>query len=230
MTSADERLPPSLRLERIGREAEPLVVIDNFSGTAPQLERIGRQADYRAVEGFPGIRSPADRRYLQPMSEMLGEIFAKAFGFKSAMIERCEYSIVTRQTHELSSEQRLPHYDSADDTVIALLHYLQGPDTGGTAFYRHRRTGFESLNPDRVAPYHAGLQQDETEYGPPAAAYTLGDSDRYEMTAEIEAKEDRAIIYRGRLLHSGVIPNPPTATTAQDTGRLTINTFILGQR
>jgi hypothetical protein len=50
------------------------------------------------------------------------------------------------------------------------------------------------------------------------------------MIGEVESLPDRQIIYPGRLLHSGHIPIEPDPSTARQTGRLTINTFLVGQR
>ena len=220
---------PSIRLERLGIEGEPLVVVDGFSGIAGALERAGRAADYKPAVGFPGLRSPADRRYLKRRDGMLGDILARAFGFRRAMIERCDYSIVSLPPEELSKQQRMPHYDDPGPGVVALLHYLGDAKSGGTAFYRHRRTGYESMRPERIEPYRTALAADDAEYGSLAPAYLYGDTDRFEMIGEIAAKPDRAILYRGRTLHSGIIPTPPDPLTARETGRLTINTFFLGE-
>ena len=223
------RRRPSIRLERLGSEGEPLVIVDGFSGVAAELERAGRIAEYQPAIGFPGLRSPADRRYLAPLGQMLGDILANAFGFRRANIERCDYSIVSIAPADLSDQQRMPHYDDPGPGVVALLHYLGDAKSGGTAFYRHRRTGYESMRPERVAPYRAALQADEIDYGPNPPAYLHGDTNRFEMIGEIAAKRDRAILYRGRTLHSGVIPSSPDPASARSAGRLTINTFFVGE-
>ena len=99
---------------------------------------------------------------------------------------------------------------------------------GGTAFYRHRRTGFETIRPERMPRFKAALVADEHEHGPFPARYYYDDDERYEMIGEVEARPDRVIIYRGRLLHSGHIPIAPDPLTALESGRLTINTFLVG--
>src|SRR5690606_13917440 len=109
-----------------------------------------------------------------------------------------------------------------------LLHFTGEAATGGTAFYRHCRTGFETIRPERVAPYAAALAEDEREHGPYPPRYFHGSDARYELIGEVEARPDRAIIYRGRLLHSGHVPVDPDPATARESGRLTINTFLVG--
>ena len=66
-----------------------------------------------------------------------------------------------------------------DGGQIAVLHYLFDTPHGGTSFYRHRSTGFESITPERAEDYAARLRQ-ELEASPPPAAYTTGDTELFE--------------------------------------------------
>jgi hypothetical protein len=108
------------------------------------------------------------------------------------------------------------------------MHYLDGPESGGTAFYRHRRTGFEAITPAREAAYAAALAEDAREYGPPPPGYPMGDSAAYEQIGAVEARVDRLALYRGRQLHSGIIPDPAALSDDPARGRLTINMFLFG--
>ena len=216
-------------VEFVGREREPVVTIDDFSGQIERLVRLGRQASYRPVQGYPGLRSTMDPAYLGPRSTLLREIFSDCFGLSGkAELESCNFSVVSLSPEQLSPGQRIPHYDAPEMGLIALLHFTGGPESGGTAFYRHRRTDFEAILPDRVAAYAAGVAEDDRTFGPCALGYCHGSDERYELIGEVEAKPDRAILYRGRLLHSGHVPVAPVPETARETGRLTINTFIVG--
>lgn len=218
-------------VEFVGREREPIVTIEDFSGQLDTLVRMGRQASYRAVRGYPGIRSPLNAAYLAPRSALLQRVFAECFGLPGrAEVESCDFSIVSLSPQQLTPAQCIPHYDAPDAGLIALLHFTGGAQCGGTAFYRHRRTGFEAILPDRITSYAAAVAEDDRAYGAPPQGYCHGSDERYEMIGEVEAKPDRAILYRGRLLHSGHVPVAPAPETARETGRLTINTFIVGHR
>ena len=46
------------------------------------------------------------------------------------------------------------------------------------------------------------------------------------MTGAVEARPDRLVLYRGRLLHSGVIPEGASLSSDPAEGRLTINMFL----
>jgi hypothetical protein len=226
---ASEGRKADYSVDFVGREREPVVTIDGFSGQVEALERMGREASYRPVPGYPGLRSPMNPAYLAPRSALLREVFRDCFGLTGrAELESCDFSVVSLSPGQLSPGQRIPHYDAPDAGLIALLHFTAGVESGGTAFYRHRRTGFEAILPERVAAYAAGVAEDDRAFGPPPAHYCHGSDERYEMIGEVEARPDRAILYRGRLLHSGHVPVAPVPETARQTGRQTINTFIVG--
>lgn len=233
MSLSDPPFTPAVedcRVEYLGREREPLVVIDDFTGRIEELARIGRALGYEPVQGYPGIRSRISSTYLGPRSGLLRRILAEHFDLPGgAKVESCDFSIVSKRAEELTDGQRRPHYDATDGNLLALLHFTGDTGTGGTAFYRHRRTGFETIRPERLARFKAALAEDERDYGPLPARYFHGDDERYELIGEVEARPDRVILYRGRLLHSGHVPAEPDPARARETGRLTINTFLVGR-
>ena len=120
-------------------------------------------------------------------------------------IDNCDYAIVCRARKALQYGQCLPHYDGHEKTLFASVHYIQGPQTAGTAFYRHKRTGFETITTQRREIYQAAIEKDISVFGPPPKTYFYGDDERYEMIGEISARPDRLILYHGNMLHSGCI-------------------------
>lgn len=223
--------PSPVTVHRFGNEGEPVVQIDNFSGMADELLERGRAATYQdGGASYPGIRSWCEPDYLDRNRALMFQIIQQVFGFRQGIsLDVSTFSLVTIAPENLSPLQRIPHYDHSGGEIIAIMHYLLGPETGGTAFYRHRRTRFETITDAREDAYNAGLAQDEQEYGMPPAAYHYGDSNRYELIGEVEAQPDRLVLYRGKLLHSGVIPNPHDLTDDPRKGRLTINMFMRGR-
>ena len=222
---------PQFTVHQFGREREPVVQIDGFSGMAEALLARGRAADYQdGGASYPGIRSWCEPDYLDANRELMFSALQQVFGFRRGVsLDVSTFSIVTFPEEKLAPLQRIPHYDHASGEIVAIMHYLLGPDSGGTAFYRHRRTGFETITPARESAYNAALAEDEREHGVPAARYHCGDSDRYEMIGEVEAQPDRLILYRGKMLHSGVIPDPAKLTDDPAKARLTINMFLRGR-
>jgi Family of unknown function (DUF6445) len=221
---------PEVSVRKMGREGEPLVIIDGFSGAIDELLEAGYAATYRhAGASYPGIRSWADPSYLDRRRPLMMQIMQQVFGFSQGVrLDASTFSLVTLAEDQLAPLQRIPHYDHASGEVVAVMHYLQGPETGGTAFYRHRRTGFETVTPARENAYNAALAQDERAYGMPQARYFHGDGDWFEQIDEVEARPDRLVLYRGRQLHSGVIPDPARLSADPRQGRLTINMFLIG--
>lgn len=221
---------PQISLRRMGHEGEPLVVIDRFSGMVEGLLKAGYGATYQhAGAAYPGIRSWADPSYLDRRRDLMMQIMQSVFGFtRGVRLDASTFSLVTLGEHELTPLQRIPHYDHASGEVIAVMHYLQGLESGGTAFYRHRRTGFETVTPQREPAYSRALAEDERAYGMPPARFCHGDTAWFEQIDEVEAKPDRLVLYRGRQLHSGVIPDPQALSADPRRGRLTINMFLIG--
>jgi Family of unknown function (DUF6445) len=221
---------PNVSVRQMGREGQPLVIIDGFSGMVDTLLEAAYTAQYQhAGASYPGIRSWADPSYLDKRRDLMMQIMRQVFGFTEGVrMDASTFSVVTLSEQELNPLQRIPHYDHANGEVIAIMHYLQGPESGGTAFYRHRRTGFETMTTEREDAYNAALAMDHREYGMPPAKYCYGDTDWFEMIDEVEAAPDRLVLYRGMQLHSGVIPDPSVLSIDVRQGRVTINMFLIG--
>ena len=217
-------------VDPIGREGEPLLVVDGA------MQRPETLVDYAATEvtfrpawtasgGFPGLRAPAPLNYVGALVRSLAPIVEETFGLVRAKLARaeCNFSLVTLRPGELMPLQRIPHADTADPLQFAFLHYLCGPGFGGTAFYRHRATGFETLRPERLAAFAAVRDGELAEAAP---GYIVGDTPHYERIASAEARFDRVIVYRSRTLHSGLIaPDAPLSADPR-AGRLTANIFV----
>jgi hypothetical protein len=220
----------SITVQRLGREGEPLVIIDNFTGQPERLRAMGMAAQYHpAGVDYPGRRALADPSYLDLRRELMMQVMGRVFGLsRGVQCEVAAFSLVTLAPEQLSPRQRIPHHDHSDAGRVAIMHYLDGPESGGTAFYRHRRTGFEAITPEREVAYAAALAEDEREFGPPPSGYPLGNSAAFEQIGAVEARPDRMALYRGRQLHSGIIPDPAALSDDPATGRLTVNMFLFG--
>ena len=73
---------PKISVRAMGREGEPLVVIDSFSGIADELLQAGYAATYQhAGASYPGIRSWADPSYLDRRRDLMMQIMQRVFGF-----------------------------------------------------------------------------------------------------------------------------------------------------
>lgn len=227
---------PKIQTVIVGREQQPVVVVDDLMCKPQSL------VDYAAAEVrfrplkkdvnyYPGVRAPVPQPYLASLYDAIKPLMHETFGFAidGRVKATCSFSMVTVAPDRLNVFQRLPHFDTVDRGQMAVLHYLCDPSHGGTAFYRHRETGFESITQDRLPEYLERLNQDLDTRGPPAAQYVRGDDSRFEQICSFEARFDRVLIYRSQMLHSGSVS--PDCNLAADprTGRLTANAFFYVQ-
>lgn len=122
--------------------------------------------------------------------------------------------------------QRAPHYDSFDPKDFAVLHYLHPGNMGGTAFYRHRGSGYETLDAVRAETFQAALDDDLARFGPLGPAYVHETTPAWEKIGEIPWRFNRLLIYQGTLFHSGIIPDDFAFSPDPRRGRLTGNIFL----
>lgn len=215
-------------VERLGQTKEPLVIIDNFFSDPDALIEFAKQKKFEKRGAFyPGVRCVGNVNYLAERMALLTAVLKEVFGVKQGVkVVECNYSLVTTRPENLMPIQCLPHFDGLDVGRFALLHYLSRSETGGTAFYRHRRTGFETVTEDRFEIYKAVLEKEATNLGLPPRRYFNESSDQFVQTFKVDPKLNRLIIYRSITLHSGLIPQNSNFSQNPELGRLTLNTFF----
>jgi hypothetical protein len=221
---------PRASLLHVGEEREPVLVIDDLMRSAGAL--VDYAADEVAFEdaggpqgGYPGLRAAAPLPYVNAAVRGLDPFVREAFGLGDVKLVRaeCRLSMVTLPPGALKPTQRVPHVDTFDPLQFAFLHFLCDPRFGGTAFYRQRATGFEAITPERAPAYLAA--RDAVIAGA-EADYIRSDTADYEQIGAVEARFDRLIVYRSRLLHSGLIPGGMDLPADPRRGRLTANIFV----
>ena len=217
---------PSFAVDAIGRERQPLATIDDFASDPDALRAIAAEARFQpGGRYYPGIRAPLPPEYLEAQLPVIAEAVQRAFGpCRRIHVIGTGFSIVTVPPAALSLEQRLPHVDALGAERIAMIHYLSPGGGDGTAFYRHRSTGFETLDAARKPVYFDVLGREVT--AAPPQGYIAGDTPLFERIRHVEARYNRALLYRSQLLHSGAIA--PDATLSADPleGRLTVTGFF----
>ncbi len=219
---------PSIRVDHIGRERQPVVVVENFS---PQPERLVEDAatrDFKVMGPFyPGVRAPVSPLYFEGLAAILTPVMKEVFGAETRIaFDRALYSLATTPPADLGLAQRIPHIDGVEPGTMAIIHYLSREDLGGTAFYRHRSTGFECVTADRHRHYLDALRRDFDHHGEPPAAYIAGDTPIFEQTAGYDAAFNRALIYRGGLLHCARMAAEAALSSDVVLGRLTVASFL----
>jgi hypothetical protein len=221
-------------LRRVGNSQSPIVVIDDFSGSAEDIARIADAlAPYPPIRqnSYPGVRrtiTPADKDasdYAMQTCRAAAPFVGGAFDVDSFDLWEASFSIVTVRPGQLQPAQRAPHFDSHDQNLIAMLHFLRVPPGSGTAFYRHRATGIERITGENFN-HHVDIAQGDAARLKPDSGYINDSNEYYEQIGLVEAVPDRLIMYHGSLLHSGVIPPGMSFSADPREGRLTGNFFL----
>lgn len=211
----------------IGQDKTPLVTIDNFF---PEPQILIEDASHKTFTAnapyYPGIRAATPQAYFKPLMNAISDVLVNVFGYNRGVnLQECHYSIVTTQGKDLNMLQRIPHIDGGNDGKVALLHYLCGPEHGGTAFYRQLGTGFESVKNSRFGEYKKRVETDHERLGPPKASYYNDSDERFTQINKVEAKFNRAVLYYGTQLHSVILGEAPLTPDVRN-GRLTVNSFF----
>lgn len=218
----------------VGAEREPVLIVDDLLRDPQALvcyADSGAAFRKQDQDFYPGIRKPLDLAYADNIYRHLRDLFLDTFNQgQDAGIDAlsCLLSLTTTPQEHLRPIQSVPHVDSSDRTHIAGVHYLCTEAFGGTSFYRHRSTGYETLDAARIAAYAPRLKAEVIALQARSFAYIRGDTALFERTGGVAAKFNRAIYYRSNVLHSGDIPaDIGIGMAAPRTGRLTANTLGL---
>lgn len=215
----------------VGNERSPVLIVDNFlSDPGVLIDYAATHCEFDSVTDafYPGVRAPIPQIYTFAVRSFLGDLISASLGLGASRVvkELATFSLATTPRAKLQVLQRLPHFDNTDDQQIAVLHYLCPTELGGTSFYRHRATGFETIRPHRLADYTQAVEAELKAHGPPPFEYITGDTTLFERIARFEAMPNRVLIYRSISLHSADIPQDFAFDSNPRSGRLTANTFF----
>lgn len=217
---------------RIGQEQRPVLILDGLLTGAEGLVDFAAEAATlapvkAAANFYPGVRAPAPPGYVRALITALRPHLAETFGVAGdgRAHVTCALSMAVLPAEQASLAQRLPHIDTPAPAQLAILHYLCGPEHGGTAFYRHRATGFEAVDPERAPLYMAALRQEMAAATGDDGGYITASNALYEQTAVVTPAFNRIVVYASNLLHAGVLPDRPASDDPR-LGRLTANTFF----
>lgn len=217
-----------MRVEAIGSEGQPLVILDDFAPDPDALRHFATAMDFAPARNhYPGVRAALPEAYLATQLPLIAEAVATPFGRQGPLhVVDASFSIVSTPPGELTIPQRLPHVDAFTGDRIALVHYLSPGDGDGTAFFRHRATGFETVTEARRDLFFRHLDTEMRHGGVPAPGYVLGDTPLFETIRTEPARYNRALLYRSWNLHSGAISPDAALSAAPADGRLTITAFL----
>ncbi len=214
----------TFKVEKIGQEQQPVVMLDNAMTDAGALRDIAANRNFKATAAQQtDLRAPAPIDFAQTVLTNFEDLISQTFDLRplSLAVTASEFSMVISPPPNSPLAQQFPQHDGADQTLVAVLHFLSGEEQGGTAFYRHRATGFETVNQARLRRYRMVL---ETEI----AEQSGGSAPLFDEIACFPAAFNRILIYRSIALHSPHIPENASLPKDPKNGRLTVKTLIKG--
>jgi len=224
------KLHPDMRIHtgRFGLEKAPLLVIEDFLADPEELVQIASAQRFTEhARYFPGIRATAPQEYREVFAAGLQGTIAEHFDLSGEIsFSLCAFSLITTPADQLTVPQRIPHVDSLAGSGLACIHYLFKRNLGGTAFYRHRKTGFEFVDEQRSATYLQSLDAEDVRPENWGRGYINGDSVLFEQIARSEGIFNRLLVYRRNSLHSGCIAADFVPDANPASGRLSINGFL----
>ena len=219
-------------MRALGHEGHPLLVIDDVLLDAEAMVDFAAAADFEVPRAtyYPGVNTNLPPAYLRTLLPVLRPTFARAFAIPLDMPLHAYgfYALATHRLDRLAPLQRIPHYDEFDPLCLAMVHYLCRDQGGGTGFFRHDASGYESITQARRDGY---MQQVITELdaagdrldgfaGPRTPNYTLVD--------QVELRFNRLVLYRTHVLHCALFDGAPLGDDPRS-GRLTANSFFRPQ-
>jgi len=222
----------TIEILSIGREHQPVVVLDQVLANPESLLSFAAGGDaFSATSNdyYPGVRKELPKQYSDLLCQLVLEKFPEIFEVPSdsqARVNLCALSMATTPAEKLRPIQSLPHFDTSHNSQLAVVHYLCSESHGGTSFFRHRNTGFEAITEGRIQRYAPALKAEVMGARFLGQQYVNGDNEWFERIGGVSAKFNRAIFYRGNMLHSGDIRPEMGLSPEPETGRLTANAFI----
>lgn len=221
----------NVQMLTIGNEQHSVLVIDNVLSQTESLLQYAKQNPPFGTtpkDFYPGVRKSIEGAYPKLLGEILHRFASDNFnvGSSIATVDLCALSLTTTPASQLRPIQSLPHFDTSDPMQFAAVHYLCDARHGGTSFYQHRQTGYESIAQDRIHHYASTLKHQVSSKRFTGQQYMNGDNEWFMRIASIDAKPNRIIFYPGYLLHSADISSDETLSSDPNSGRLTANTFI----
>lgn len=224
-----------IAITQVGHQQTPVFTVDDFLLNDGDLISCARDIStfrHQDSDYYPGVRRSVPQEYEQLIKRWAVTHFSAQLEqqknhpeVKNVELSLCALSLTNQPPEKLIPIQRIPHFDTTNTNQWAMVHYLCDEGFGGTGFFRHKRSGFETIVDDNQKSYFRNLADDASEYGVPEAKYLQGDSELFELLHYVEAKKNRLVIYPSNLLHSGIIKCWKALTP--DQGRLTANTFCI---
>lgn len=219
----------SVRLEHIGEERQPLMIVDQVLDEPQAMIDAACEAAFYVPPhtNYPGINARVPESYYSTVVTALRGPIEAAFGLSrfAYLTYFGFFALATLSARDAQPIQKIPHRDSPDPNRLAMVHYLCGDDFGGTGFFRHAATGFESVDATCRQVYETVARRELQAAGDSASHFADENTQGYKLIGKSAAVFNRLIMYRSHVLHSALL-GEGAASADPGTGRLTANGFI----
>jgi hypothetical protein len=220
-----------VELVRVGRRGIKVSVIDNVLRDPEGVAALGFVQSYAEDRGnlYPGMRAAMPEGFSTSFRSWLTQILQRNGALESHRVicgDTSFFSVVTTASQDLLPIQRIPHYDSTDPSLFAAVIYLCSPRFSGTAFYRHRKTGYEEITEENAGNYRIALNTDMRIHGAPQKEYINGDTALFETVFSNELKFNSAVVYPARVLHAAKIEKGFHSPKDRSEWRLTVTALL----
>jgi hypothetical protein len=220
-----------VELVSIGRRGIKVSLIDNVFCDPEGVAAFGFAQAYAEDRSnlYPGVRAAVPESFSTSFRAWLTPVLQRSGMLESHQViskDTSFFSVVTTASKDLRPIQCIPHYDSTDPSLFAAVIYLCGPKFSGTAFYRHRRTGYEEITQQNVSNYQLALNSDMRVHGAPGKEYINGDSALFETVFSNVLKFNGAVVYPARILHAAKIDKQFNSPRDKSEWRLTVTALL----
>jgi hypothetical protein len=225
------RIDPRIRvrLQRVGADAQPVLVVDNVLAEPEAMIdcAAGAQLYVPPHTNYPGFNANLPESYYRPVLTALRQPLEAAFGLSSRAYVNYFgfFGLSTRSAAEATLAQQFPHVDCYDPNRLAMVHYFCSADFGGTGFFRQQATGFESVDQARARRYVEAVMAERAQTASSAPAFPAEGMQHYDLTGKVDVAFNRLIVYRSHVLHAPLLGSGGASPDPRR-GRLTANGFI----
>lgn len=217
------------RLERLGAEMQPLLIVDNVLAEPDAMVEAALKAEFYVPPHthYPGLNARLPESYYLSVIATIRQPLATAFGLStgSYLDYFGFFGLATRPAADATPAQTVPHVDCYDPNRLAMVHYFCGDGFGGTGFFRQQATGFESVDQPRARRYVVGVMGERTQSEAAEPAFPGEATKHYELIGKTEAIFNRLIVYRSHVLHAPLLGSGGASADPR-LGRLTANGFL----
>ncbi len=182
---------------------------------------------------YPGVERALESELTAHLRDYFDRNIRARLGGRRTLNMYSRLSMVTTEPKDLTPLQRLCHRDrfhvETDQLAAAMVVYLfKDQRLGGTSFFEPKWPIDQT--DDNIRRWsHSSNEAFDAEFGA-TRAYLADSNDHFRLVKVIEPKWNRAIFYNGSLFHSSHIRHPELMANDPQTGRLTLNSFLVCKR